>query len=84
MQSLTYFKLKILRKVSYFFYKTYNFRQNHVIFRNKAYERSGEHDIRVSGGKVLTAGMEKNVRFVGNSWEQAVPIVQIDGKIFLM
>ncbi|VDK74291.1 unnamed protein product [Litomosoides sigmodontis] len=54
--------------------------QNHVIFHNKAYERSSEYDIRVSGGKVLTAGMEKSVRFVGNSWEEAVPIVQIDAK----
>lgn len=54
-------------------------RQNHLIFRNKAYDRPSQRDIGVSGGKVLAAGMEKNVRFVGSSWEQAVPIVQIDG-----
>uniref|UniRef100_A0A1I7VX68 Piwi domain-containing protein n=1 Tax=Loa loa TaxID=7209 RepID=A0A1I7VX68_LOALO len=54
--------------------------QSHLIFRNKAYDRPSEHDIGVNGGKVLTAGLEKNVRFVGSSWEQAVPIVQIDAK----
>ncbi|MCP9261745.1 hypothetical protein DINM_005076 [Dirofilaria immitis] len=54
--------------------------QNHLIFHNKVYDCPNEHDAGVSGGKVLTAGMEKNVRFVGSSWEQAVPIVQIDAK----
>uniref|UniRef100_A0A0R3S4X7 PAZ domain-containing protein n=1 Tax=Elaeophora elaphi TaxID=1147741 RepID=A0A0R3S4X7_9BILA len=57
------------------------YEQSHLMFRNKAYDHPGEHDIGVSGGKVLTAGMEKSVRFVGNSWEQATPIVQIDGQI---
>uniref|UniRef100_A0A8R1XN14 Piwi domain-containing protein n=1 Tax=Onchocerca volvulus TaxID=6282 RepID=A0A8R1XN14_ONCVO len=54
--------------------------QNHLIFHNKAYDIPNEHDTGVSGGKVLIAGMEKNVRFVGNSWKQAVPVVQIDAK----
>ncbi|VIO94115.1 Uncharacterized protein BM_BM5200 [Brugia malayi] len=54
--------------------------QSHLIFRNKAYDCPSDHDIGVSGGKVLTAGMEKNVRFVGNSWEQAMPVVQIDAR----
>ncbi|KAL3994832.1 Piwi domain family protein [Acanthocheilonema viteae] len=54
--------------------------QSHLIFRNKAYDRPSDHDIGIDGGKVLTAGMEKNVRFVGNSWEQMASIVQIDAK----
>lgn len=32
----------------------------------------------LTGGKVLASGMEKSVRFVGNEWETAIAMVQID------
>ncbi|CAG9540632.1 unnamed protein product [Cercopithifilaria johnstoni] len=59
-------------------HKLHDFIQSHLTVHNKANDLLCMHDIGVSVGKVLSAGMEKNVRFVGNSWKQAAPIVQID------
>lgn len=54
--------------------------QEHLIFGNKAYNRPSSHDRPLSGGKVLQSGFEKNVRFVGDSPENAVIVAQIDAK----
>ncbi|VDN00082.1 unnamed protein product [Thelazia callipaeda] len=53
----------------------------HLCFRNKAYEYSSDQNAEIYSGKVVVSGMEKNIRLVGNSWDEATPIVQIDGNI---
>lgn len=64
---------------THIFKRSFFFSQNHLIFGNRAYNRPSSNDESISGGKVLAAGLEKNVRFVGNSWDDCVPILQIDG-----
>ncbi|ETN70470.1 PAZ domain protein [Necator americanus] len=56
------------------------FHGDHYIFANKFFEKQYEFDVRLGEGKCVKSGFEKNVRFLGDSDESAVPILQIDTK----
>ncbi|CAJ0606852.1 unnamed protein product [Cylicocyclus nassatus] len=53
---------------------------DHHIFGNKFFEKQCEKDANLGEGKCVKSGFEKNVRFLGDSDDTAVPILQIDTK----
>ncbi|KHJ78590.1 hypothetical protein OESDEN_21787, partial [Oesophagostomum dentatum] len=50
--------------------------EDHIIFGNKAYERSSKHDAPLPQGKVVKSGLEKNCRAVDSAGE-ALAMLQI-------
>ncbi|RCN50347.1 hypothetical protein ANCCAN_03570, partial [Ancylostoma caninum] len=53
--------------------------EDHIIFGNKAYERSSKRDAPLPQGKVVKCGLEKNCRAVDSAGE-ALAMLQIGAK----
>lgn len=54
------------------------FSEDHIVFGNKAYERSSKHDTPLPQGKIVKCGFEKNCRVVESAGE-ALAMLQIGG-----
>ncbi|VDO85954.1 unnamed protein product [Heligmosomoides polygyrus] len=55
------------------------FSEDHIVFGNKAYERSSKHDTPLPQGKIVKCGFEKNCRVVESAGE-ALAMLQIGAK----
>ncbi|MFH4981531.1 hypothetical protein AB6A40_008240 [Gnathostoma spinigerum] len=53
---------------------------DHLVFGRKSYNLSSKESRQLPSGNVLVDGLEKNVRFLGDSWDSAKAVVQIDSK----
>lgn len=53
--------------------------EDHIVFGNKAYERSSKHDTPLPQGKIVKCGFEKNCRVVESAGE-ALAMLQIGAK----
>ncbi|KAK6727815.1 hypothetical protein RB195_005470 [Necator americanus] len=53
--------------------------EDHILFGNKAYERSSQRDVALSQGKVVKCGLEKNCRAVDSAGE-TLAMLQIGAK----
>ena len=55
----------------------------HICFGNRFYEQKGNIPLR-DVAPILKKGLQKNVRYVGDSMQAAQPIVQIDRKSIII
>lgn len=59
-------------------FRALTFSEDHIIFGNKAYERSSKRDAPLPQGKIVKCGLEKNCRAVDSAGE-ALAMLQIGG-----
>ena len=52
---------------------------DHIIFKNRLYEKASDYDAPLVEGKVAKMGLEKNVRPVGDSIANTSMMLQLDG-----